>query len=449
MSSSFVGAGDRLGADRERDDVDDRDDGEGHEADPEPVHDSPHRAGGHHHRRMTDVLTRIGLRRMTPRNPSEPHRVATPLELLFDLVFVVAVAQASQNLHHLISDDHVGQGVAVVPDGVLRDLVGVDELHVVRVRLRHRRLALPGHDDRADGGRARARRRRARGHGRLRLPHGDVGLRDHAARDGRAVAAGRGIRPRGAADGAAIRRSASRVVQVLWLARMYLLDEAWQFWTFFVLVAAELAVPVWAESHRRTSWHPHHIAERFGLFTLLLLGESLLASANAMIDALGEGEHIPELLALAACGIVVTAGIWWLYFAREQHGRLATPAIRVHVRLPALPDLRGRRRRLGRRRGRDRLDHRAHRDLARDRGARPHDPDRAVRAERVGDPAAADAVAVGVGVRRRRRDPDRGERAAAGGRVCRLGAAAGRRSSWCSKWTPRSAGSIAEPVRTI
>jgi len=112
------------------------------------------------------------------------------------------------------------------------------------------------------------------------------------------------------------------IVQVLWVARMYLLDEQWQFWSFFVLVAAELAVPVWAESHQRTSWHPHHIAERFGLFTLLLLGESLLASANAMIDALGEGEHIPELLTLAACGLVVTAGIWWLYFAREQHGRL-------------------------------------------------------------------------------------------------------------------------------
>ena len=60
---------------------------------------------------MTDVLTRIGLRRMSSRNPSESHRVATPLELLFDLVFVVAVAQASQNLHHLISDHHVGQGV--------------------------------------------------------------------------------------------------------------------------------------------------------------------------------------------------------------------------------------------------------------------------------------------------------------------------------------------------
>ncbi len=81
------------------------------EAEQDPLHDSPHRAGGHHNRRMTDVLARIGLRRMTSRDTDEPHRVATPLELLFDLVFVVAVSQASQNLHHLISDDHVGQGV--------------------------------------------------------------------------------------------------------------------------------------------------------------------------------------------------------------------------------------------------------------------------------------------------------------------------------------------------
>jgi low temperature requirement protein LtrA len=43
-----------------------------------------------------------------------------------------------------------------------------------------------------------------------------------------------------------------------------------------------------------------------------------------MFDALAEGEHIPELLTLAASGIVVAAGMWWLYFAREQHGRLTT-----------------------------------------------------------------------------------------------------------------------------
>ena len=38
---------------------------------------------------------------MLARDPDEPHRAASSLELLFDLVFVVAVSQASGALHHL------------------------------------------------------------------------------------------------------------------------------------------------------------------------------------------------------------------------------------------------------------------------------------------------------------------------------------------------------------
>src|SRR6185503_3112027 len=43
---------------------------------------------------------------MRPRSPDEAHRAATPLELLFDLVFVVAVAQAASALHHGIAEGH-------------------------------------------------------------------------------------------------------------------------------------------------------------------------------------------------------------------------------------------------------------------------------------------------------------------------------------------------------
>ena len=46
---------------------------------------------------------------MKPRSPDEEHRVATPLELLFDLVFVVAVSQAASQLHHGIAKDHIGE----------------------------------------------------------------------------------------------------------------------------------------------------------------------------------------------------------------------------------------------------------------------------------------------------------------------------------------------------
>lgn len=111
-------------------------------------------------------------------------------------------------------------------------------------------------------------------------------------------------------------------VQVLWVARLALPEGAPQLIGFFVLMIVEIAVPVWAERHGRTQWHPHHIAERYGLFTLILLGESLLASANAMIDALSTGEHTAQLIGLAASGVVITASIWWIYFAREQAARL-------------------------------------------------------------------------------------------------------------------------------
>ena len=41
---------------------------------------------------------------------------------------------------------------------------------------------------------------------------------------------------------------------------------------FALLVVAELSVPFLAERGTPTPWHPEHIAERYGLFTLIVLG---------------------------------------------------------------------------------------------------------------------------------------------------------------------------------
>ena len=48
------------------------------------------------------------LRRMVGRDPNEPHRTATPLELLFDLTFVVAFSQAGSQAAHLLELGHWG-----------------------------------------------------------------------------------------------------------------------------------------------------------------------------------------------------------------------------------------------------------------------------------------------------------------------------------------------------
>ena len=48
---------------------------------------------------------------MAGRDIHEAHRVSTPLELLYDLTFVVAIAFAGTQLHHAVVEHHLGQGL--------------------------------------------------------------------------------------------------------------------------------------------------------------------------------------------------------------------------------------------------------------------------------------------------------------------------------------------------
>src|SRR4029453_10834038 len=49
--------------------------------------------------------------RMGGRDPSEMHRTATPLELLFDLTFVIAFGAASNELAHQLAEGHIAGAV--------------------------------------------------------------------------------------------------------------------------------------------------------------------------------------------------------------------------------------------------------------------------------------------------------------------------------------------------
>lgn len=60
--------------------------------------------------------------------------MASTLELLFDLVFVVAISAAAAQLHHALANGHAAHGV-VSYDGLCVHLVGVDEFFMVRLRL--------------------------------------------------------------------------------------------------------------------------------------------------------------------------------------------------------------------------------------------------------------------------------------------------------------------------
>jgi low temperature requirement protein LtrA len=114
------------------------------------------------------------------------------------------------------------------------------------------------------------------------------------------------------------------VVQVGWILLLLVPDGARPA-GFAVLVACELFVPWWAERAGATPWHPGHIAERYGLFTIIVLGESILAPTFAISGALDAGTAVRTLLPIGIGGLLAVFCAWWMYFAQpaEQAAEFA------------------------------------------------------------------------------------------------------------------------------
>ncbi len=250
---------------------------------------------------------------MTGRDPAEGHRQATPLELLYDLCFVVAVALAAEALHHDLAENHVTHGVVsflvvffaiwwpwvnftwfasaydtddvlyrlltfVQIAGVLVVAAGVPsafealDFRVMVVGYVIMRIALVGQW--------------------LRVAREDPGHRRTAVRFAGAIA----------------------LIQLLWIGRLAL-DPTLGFIAFLVFGVLELLVPVWAESAGRpTPWHPGHITERYGLFTIIVIGECVLAATMTIEAAFTAGGLTAPLLTVAVAGLLLVFGLWWMYF---------------------------------------------------------------------------------------------------------------------------------------
>ncbi|MHC5794623.1 low temperature requirement protein A [Lacisediminihabitans sp. FW035] len=112
------------------------------------------------------------------------------------------------------------------------------------------------------------------------------------------------------------------VVQFGWIARLLLPPELGTV-TFVVLALAEMCVPLWAERSGLSSWHPHHIAERYGLFTIILLGESVSAVTIAVQKALDLSGLSVGLVFVAGGGLVLLFALWWLHFLEPAGEGLA------------------------------------------------------------------------------------------------------------------------------
>lgn len=108
-------------------------------------------------------------------------------------------------------------------------------------------------------------------------------------------------------------------VQALWIGRLWVEDDTLALVTFAALVVLEMSIPWWAEhSDRRTPWHPDHIVERYQLFTIIVLGEVILATTQAISATLDLEEAGFDLLMLVLGALLIVFSLWWLYFKRSM-----------------------------------------------------------------------------------------------------------------------------------
>jgi low temperature requirement protein LtrA len=84
-----------------------------------------------------------------------------------------------------------------------------------------------------------------------------------------------------------------------------------------VLAVCEMLVPAWAERAAPgggTPWHPGHIDERYGLFTLIVLGECIAAVTVALHGASSSHGVSAGLVAVVVGAVLLVFSVWWWYF---------------------------------------------------------------------------------------------------------------------------------------
>lgn len=113
--------------------------------------------------------------------------------------------------------------------------------------------------------------------------------------------------------------------QAGWILFLWVPAE-WRIPAFVGWFTFDLAIPYLAGWDARIGGHRGHIVERYGLFTIIVLGESIAAATIAVGDALTNEGPALSLFVLAAGGLLIVFSMWWIYFEfmsglRSEHGR--------------------------------------------------------------------------------------------------------------------------------
>jgi low temperature requirement protein LtrA len=252
------------------------------------------------------------------RDSSEGHRAATQLELLFDLISVIALAAVTAGLHHAISEGH---GLEKLPVFVFLftaiwwawmnftwfasafDNDGPGYRVLVMIIMAGELLFAGG-----------------AGHlfETLDLGWGIVGwtiMRVAMAALWLRASASPGYKS------TALRYAIGILIaQAGWVAFYFVAEpNSAQFYVLGALCfLIEFAVPPIAENARATPFHRHHIIERYGLLAIIALGEIMLSISMAFGTLYTDHPSWPAV-GTAASALVTVFAIFWIYFCERDH----------------------------------------------------------------------------------------------------------------------------------
>ncbi|WP_285105396.1 low temperature requirement protein A [Promicromonospora sp. MEB111] len=266
-------------------------------------------------------------RPMTGRDPHEPARTATPLELLFDLTFVVAFGVAGEQGAHLLAEGHVASGIigfafsmfAIcwawinftwfasafdTDDWFYRVTTMVQMIGVVILA-----LGLPDMFSSLDEGDRVHNEVMVAGYIVMRLAMLVQWLR--AARQ--------------APQYRAICLGYARTLVITQIGWVILAVAPVTVPVFLVcgalLGTAEMAGPWLAErfgtpgtGRQSTPWHAHHMAERYGLLAIITLGEGVIGTVASLSATVGGSGWTLDAALVALAGTGLTFGLWWTYY---------------------------------------------------------------------------------------------------------------------------------------
>ncbi len=258
---------------------------------------------------------------MRGRDRDEAHRAATPLELLFDLTFVVAFGMAASQLAHALAEGHyqtglLGFGLASfgicwawtnfswfasaydTDDWIFRIATMVQMIGVLILALGLPRMfASIEHGEHLDPSIM------VLGYVVMRVALVFQWLR--AARQDRA-------RRRVSLTYAV----AVSLAQVGWAALIFVhFSIAVTFVLIGMLAIVELAGPVLAErKDGGTPWHAHHMVERLSLFAIIALGEGVVGTVAALSAVVEQQGWTLDAALVGIAGTGLTFGLWWVYY---------------------------------------------------------------------------------------------------------------------------------------